>query len=134
MKEGETLNLTCSLESFPPSVVTLTKSSENNVLNRTETNGISSEQQNKTLPDLQNEAVNSTREGSGMATYFKSNVTVEDSGQYVCTAKHLNDTLMTTFDVNVICKYKVEIIAFLVYFPVLYKFIPWLSVAGSRAQ
>lgn len=104
MKEGETLNLTCSLESFPPSVVTLTKSSENN---GTETNGISSERQNKTLPDLQNEAVNSTREGSGMATFLKPNVTVEDSGQYVCTAKYLNDTLMKTVDVNVICKYKV---------------------------
>lgn len=107
MKEGETLNLTCSLESFPPSVVTLIKSSENNVLNGTETNGISSEWQSKTLSDLQKEAVKSTREGSGMATFLKSNVTVEDSGQYVCTAKYLNDTLMKTVDVNVICKYKV---------------------------
>ena len=91
VKEGETLNLTCSLESFPPSVVTWMKFSDN-ALNGTEIH-------------LQNNTVNNLLEESGISTYSVNNVTAKDSGQYICTAKHLNKTLKKTVDVNVICKY-----------------------------
>ncbi|XP_067366107.1 uncharacterized protein [Channa argus] len=78
LKEGETLNLTCSVESFPPSFVMWTKLSEQNMQNRTEAN-----LQKDTEPQKQ----------TGMAALSISNVTADHSGQYICTAKHLNNTL-----------------------------------------
>ncbi|XP_044064270.1 sialic acid-binding Ig-like lectin 10 isoform X2 [Siniperca chuatsi] len=88
MKEGETLNLTCSVESFPPSLITWTKFSEKNMLNGTEI-----EMQNNTDTFLQEE--------SGMGTFSISKLTAEDSGQYICTAKHLHNILMEKVDVTV---------------------------------
>ncbi|XP_067367052.1 sialic acid-binding Ig-like lectin 5 [Channa argus] len=78
VKEGETLNLTCSVESFPPSFVMWTKLSEQNMQNRTEAN-----RKKDTEPQKQ----------TGMAALSISNVTADHSGQYICTAKHLNNTL-----------------------------------------
>ncbi|XP_070690840.1 myelin-associated glycoprotein isoform X2 [Pempheris klunzingeri] len=96
VKEGETLNLSCSVESFPPSLLTWTKSSDRNLQNRTETL-----LQNNTLSDLQ--------EQSGTATFSISNVAAEDSGLYVCTVKHVTNTLKKEVDVAVIYVKKLKI-------------------------
>ncbi|XP_051812363.1 hemicentin-1-like [Acanthochromis polyacanthus] len=97
VKEGESLNLTCSVESFPPSVVMWTKLTEENIQNGTEAN-----LQNGTLPELQNNTETYLQEKSAMSSFTIFNVTVEDSGQYICTAKHLNNTLKETVNVTVI--------------------------------
>ncbi|XP_040899682.1 sialic acid-binding Ig-like lectin 11 [Toxotes jaculatrix] len=89
VKEGETLNLTCSVESFPPSFIKWMKFSEQNIQNGTEIN-------------VWNDTETYLQEESGMATLSISNVTAEDSGQYICTAKHLNNTLEESVDVTVI--------------------------------
>ncbi|XP_047455850.1 Schwann cell myelin protein-like isoform X2 [Mugil cephalus] len=88
VKEGETLNVTCSVDSFPPSFITWTKYSEESI-------------QNVTGDNLQN--------NTDMNTLFISNVTTEDSGQYICTAKHLNNTLMEKVNVNVIYQRTLQI-------------------------
>uniref|UniRef100_A0A3Q1FJC4 B-cell receptor CD22 n=1 Tax=Acanthochromis polyacanthus TaxID=80966 RepID=A0A3Q1FJC4_9TELE len=100
VKEGESLNLTCSVESFPPSVIMWTKLMEENIQNGTEAN-----LQNGTLPELQNNTETYLQEKSAMSSFTIFNVTVEDSGQYICTAKHLNNTLKETVNVTVLCKY-----------------------------
>lgn len=99
--EGETLNLTCSVESFPPSVITWTRILDKN----TQTN-----QQNNTLTDLHNDTLNRVQEESGMGTFSISNMAAEDSGQFICKAKHLNSTLMEIVDVKVICKCTVQLL------------------------
>ncbi|XP_027143028.1 uncharacterized protein LOC104930299 [Larimichthys crocea] len=98
VKEGETLNLNCSVESFPPSLVTWTKFSDKNMQNGTKNN-----LQNDTFTDLQNDTKTYPQEEkTGVVTYSVSNVTAEDSGRYICTAKYLNNTLMEKVDVRVI--------------------------------
>ncbi|XP_041843762.1 hemicentin-1-like isoform X3 [Melanotaenia boesemani] len=87
VKTGDALNLTCSIESFPPSLIMWTKQNSSTNLQ----SGIS--------------LLNDT----GSATFFISNVTAEDSGQYVCTAKHLNTTVTELADVTVTYKRKVQI-------------------------
>lgn len=105
VKEGETLNLNCSVESFPPSLVTWTKFSDKNMQNGTKNN-----LQNDTFTDLQNDTKTYPQEEkTGVVTYSVSNVTAEDSGRYICTAKYLNNTLMENVDVRVICKYNVKL-------------------------
>uniref|UniRef100_A0AAQ6AN97 Ig-like domain-containing protein n=1 Tax=Amphiprion ocellaris TaxID=80972 RepID=A0AAQ6AN97_AMPOC len=101
VKEGESLNLTCSVESFPPSVIMWTKFTEEKMQNGTETN-----LQNNTLTELQNDTETYLQETSGMSSFTISNVTVEDSGQYICTAKHLNNTLKEKVNVTVTYKRK----------------------------
>ncbi|XP_041842842.1 hemicentin-1-like isoform X2 [Melanotaenia boesemani] len=72
---SEVLNLTCTVDSFPPSVITWTRF----VKNKTQFNETESE--------------------AGASTLVIHNVTVEHSGQYICTAKYVNNTL--TQDMNV---------------------------------
>uniref|UniRef100_A0A3Q4MN00 B-cell receptor CD22 n=1 Tax=Neolamprologus brichardi TaxID=32507 RepID=A0A3Q4MN00_NEOBR len=67
VKEGETLNLTCSVESFPPSLIMWSKLGSDITLHN----------------------------DTGSATFSIINATTEHSGQYVCTAKHMNNTLET---------------------------------------
>ncbi|XP_075962893.1 sialic acid-binding Ig-like lectin 12 isoform X2 [Anarhichas minor] len=76
VKEGDALNLTCSVESFPPAVITWTKPDSN-----------------KNVIVLQN----NTR----TAALVIVNVTAEYSGRYICTAKHQITTLTTPAEVNV---------------------------------
>lgn len=68
-------------------------------------NGTEPNLQNDTLTDLQNDTETYVQEESGMATLSISNVTADDSGLYMCTAKYLNITLRENVDVTVICKY-----------------------------
>ncbi|TKS82408.1 Sialic acid-binding [Collichthys lucidus] len=96
VKEGETLNLNCSVESFPPSLVTWTKFSDKNMQNRTKNN-----LQNDTFTDPQNDTKTYPQEEkTGVVTYSVSNVTAEDSGRYICTAKYLNNTLKERVDID----------------------------------
>ncbi|XP_070408036.1 uncharacterized protein [Nothobranchius furzeri] len=72
--KGEDLNLTCSIESFPPSLIKWTKHSENKVYVQTD---------------------------SGSASLLIPNVTREDSGRYICTAEHLDEKVSVDADVTV---------------------------------
>ncbi|XP_071325160.1 uncharacterized protein [Trachinotus anak] len=79
VQKGDVLNLTCSAESFPPSLITWTKLGFNTNLH----NGT----------DLQS--------NTGSATLMVPNVTAGDSGQYICTAKHLDMAVTIYADVTV---------------------------------
>ncbi|XP_044215583.1 sialic acid-binding Ig-like lectin 14 [Thunnus albacares] len=81
VKEGDTLNLTCSVESFPPSLITWTKL------------GLNTNLQNGIDADLQND--------TGLSTLIIPNVTAEHSGRYICTAKHVDSTPTVYVDVTV---------------------------------
>ncbi|XP_044215584.1 sialic acid-binding Ig-like lectin 10 [Thunnus albacares] len=81
VKEGDTLNLTCSVESFPPSLITWTKLGLNTNLQ----NGIDANLQNDTE----------------LSTLIIPNVTAEHSGRYICTAKHVDSTPTVYVDVTV---------------------------------
>ncbi|XP_053182857.1 sialic acid-binding Ig-like lectin 14 [Scomber japonicus] len=96
LKEGETLNLTCSIESFPPSSIMWTKLSNKTLKNGRETN-----LQSRTVTDLQIDPQT--------ATLIIPNVTAEHAGQYMCTAKHLNNTLTKEVDITVKYMRKPEI-------------------------
>ncbi|XP_025766986.1 sialic acid-binding Ig-like lectin 14 [Oreochromis niloticus] len=74
VKEGETLNLTCSVESFPPSPIMWSKPGSDITLHN----------------------------DTGSATLSIINATTEHSGQYVCTAKHMNNTLQENINITVI--------------------------------
>ncbi|KAK2844934.1 hypothetical protein Q5P01_011593 [Channa striata] len=71
VKEGDDLNLSCTVESFPPSVLTWTKHGSNKTI------------ENRT------------------ATLFITNVTPEDSGRYICSAEHQIKALTAQTDVTV---------------------------------
>ncbi|XP_049439898.1 sialic acid-binding Ig-like lectin 10 isoform X3 [Epinephelus fuscoguttatus] len=134
VKEGEALSLICSVESFPPALITWTKYSDE-MQNKTETilqnntvtdlqNNTVTDLQNNTVTDLQNDTVtdlqndtvtdlqNNTEtflEKSGMDTFSILNVTTADAGLYICTAKHQNNTLMGKVNVTVIYMRKLVI-------------------------
>ncbi|KAM9310462.1 sialic acid-binding Ig-like lectin 14 isoform 1-T1 [Pholidichthys leucotaenia] len=80
LKEGDDLNVTCSLEGFPASPIMWTKSGSNQSLHEVN--------------------ANETQESHGKGSLIIPNMSREDSGQYVCTATHLNTTLMKTIDVT----------------------------------
>ncbi|XP_039886450.1 sialic acid-binding Ig-like lectin 10 [Simochromis diagramma] len=85
VKEGEALNLTCSVESFPPSLIIWSKHSSNTSLHN----------------------------DTGSATLSMLNMTTKDSGQYICTAKYMNNIVNNTdnkVNVTVIYKRKPQII------------------------
>ncbi|KAM7383082.1 hypothetical protein PAMP_002764 [Pampus punctatissimus] len=97
VKEGETLNLTCSVESFPPSLIMWFKLSDNNMKNGTKDN-----LQIETLTDPQNSTESDLQSNTGLSTLIISNMTVEHAGCYICTVKHLNNTLIQKVDITVI--------------------------------
>ncbi|XP_024119326.1 hemicentin-1 [Oryzias melastigma] len=74
VKEGEFLNLTCSVDSFPPVPAVWTEP-QSNLLNGSDHNG--------------------------SATFIITNVTAEDSGRYSCAANHQNWTETVHVDVTV---------------------------------
>uniref|UniRef100_A0A3P8NE64 B-cell receptor CD22 n=1 Tax=Astatotilapia calliptera TaxID=8154 RepID=A0A3P8NE64_ASTCA len=78
VKEGETLNLTCSVESFPPSLIMWSKLGSDITLHN----------------------------DTGSATLSIINATTEHSGQYVCTAKHMNNILQENIDITVMSRVK----------------------------
>ncbi|MEQ2234889.1 hypothetical protein ILYODFUR_035999 [Ilyodon furcidens] len=75
MQDGS-LNLTCTGDSFPPFDITWTKPGINKTLN--------------------------SKTGPGTSTLVIHNVTEEHSGQYVCSANHLNTTLFQDINITVI--------------------------------
>ncbi|XP_038566721.1 basement membrane-specific heparan sulfate proteoglycan core protein-like isoform X2 [Micropterus salmoides] len=88
LKEGDTLNLTCSVESFSPSRITWTKLGSNeNLLNET----IKEKNYNEQAP------------------LIIHNVTAEHSGQYICTAGYLGNSLAEHINVTVMYVKKPEI-------------------------
>ena len=82
VKDDDDLNLTCSVESFPPSVITWTKHGSNGNLPK----------ETKTV--VHNDT----------ATLIISKMTAEYSGLYVCTATLQIPTLSTHAEVNVTCE------------------------------
>ncbi|XP_005754351.1 sialic acid-binding Ig-like lectin 10 [Pundamilia nyererei] len=82
IKEGDVLNLTCSVESFPPALIMWRDLSSKT--NSKDTGAYT---------DLQND--------SGSATLVIQNVTAEDSGQYTCTATHPDTTVTSSVSVIV---------------------------------
>ncbi|XP_026227859.1 sialic acid-binding Ig-like lectin 14 isoform X2 [Anabas testudineus] len=81
VKPGDTLNLTCSVDSFPASSLTWTKSGFNESLNKND----------ESEPLTQ----------GGQAFLIIHNMTADHSGQYICTAKHQIQTLTKHTDVTV---------------------------------
>ncbi|XP_039475252.1 hemicentin-1-like [Oreochromis aureus] len=90
IREGDVLNLTCSVESFPPSLVMWSKPTSN------------PSHHNGTYTDLHND--------TGSATVVIANVTTEQSGQYICTATHLDTTVTSYVNVTVTYTRKPQII------------------------
>ncbi|XP_039886434.1 basement membrane-specific heparan sulfate proteoglycan core protein-like isoform X2 [Simochromis diagramma] len=80
VNEGDVLNLTCSAESFPPSVIVWSKLSSNTKLHN----------------------------DTGSATLVIHNVTSEHSGQYICTVKHLDTAVTSYIDVTVTWHTKIQ--------------------------
>ncbi|XP_063735697.1 sialic acid-binding Ig-like lectin 10 isoform X3 [Eleginops maclovinus] len=95
--EGETLHLTCSVDSFPPSLIMWTNSYDRNFKNGSETS-----LQNGTLTDLQNGTDTFLQDERGINIFSISNMTPEDSGPYICKVKYLNHTLIEQVNVTVI--------------------------------
>ncbi|KAL7394451.1 hypothetical protein ABVT39_026271 [Epinephelus coioides] len=87
VNEGDVLNLTCSFENFSPSLVMWSKDPSKTNLNSVDDT------------NLQN--------STGSATLVIPNVTAEHTGQYICTATHLNKTLTTYANVTVILSPKI---------------------------
>ncbi|XP_029359316.1 hemicentin-1-like isoform X1 [Echeneis naucrates] len=79
VEKGDTLNLTCRAESFPPALITWTKLRSSTSL----ANGV----------ELQS--------NNGSATLIIPDVTAEDSAQYICTVQHLNTTKKKQTEVTV---------------------------------
>uniref|UniRef100_A0A674CF55 B-cell receptor CD22 n=1 Tax=Salmo trutta TaxID=8032 RepID=A0A674CF55_SALTR len=107
VREGDTLNLTCFVDSYPPPPsITWSK------------NGTTALEQNN----------------SGLGALTISNMTSEHAGEYVCKAQHLNRTLTASIVVTVMCEYKqhctnlTENSLQLVYFKLSMTYLPPLSL------
>lgn len=90
LEVGETLNLTCRTESFPPSQITWTKL------------GSKTRLQSEPMTDVHNNIKS--------ATLLIHGVMTEHSGQYDCTIKHLNTTVTISAGVTVTCEQTVLIV------------------------
>ncbi|XP_006791921.1 MAM domain-containing glycosylphosphatidylinositol anchor protein 1-like [Neolamprologus brichardi] len=90
IREGDVLNLTCSVESFPPSLVMWSKPTSN--------------------PSRHNETYTDPHNDTGSSTVVIPNVTAEQSGQYICTATHLDTTVTSYVNVTVTYTRKPQII------------------------
>ncbi|XP_068613596.1 sialic acid-binding Ig-like lectin 10 [Brachionichthys hirsutus] len=90
VKESETLNLTCGVESFPPSVITWNK-----------VTGECTQTGTERTPQDDAETCLQGGEGGSTGSLSISNVSAEHTGQYICTAKYLNNTLMKRVNVTV---------------------------------
>lgn len=99
MTEGETLTLNCSVESFPPSVITWTRLLDRNEPNTTDSSKNSSSNWNGASLRQQ--------KGSNTSIYTIANVSAADSDQYVCSVKYMNTSLEKIIDVRVNCKYNI---------------------------
>uniref|UniRef100_A0A8C7GAW3 Sialic acid-binding Ig-like lectin 5 n=1 Tax=Oncorhynchus kisutch TaxID=8019 RepID=A0A8C7GAW3_ONCKI len=80
VREGDTLNLSCFVDSYPPPPPAITWSK----------NGTRALEQNN----------------SGLASLTISNMTREHAGEYVCKGQHLKRTLTAAIVVTVMCEYK----------------------------
>ncbi|XP_032413540.1 sialic acid-binding Ig-like lectin 10 isoform X3 [Xiphophorus hellerii] len=87
--EGEDLNLTCSVDSIPPSVITWTKYG-------TEINC-----QDNILSKADNSTVVYGQEKSGNVSFSIMNVTAKEAGCYICTATYQNDSMIENIHVKV---------------------------------
>uniref|UniRef100_A0A669DX23 B-cell receptor CD22 n=1 Tax=Oreochromis niloticus TaxID=8128 RepID=A0A669DX23_ORENI len=77
VRDGEALNLTCNVHSFPPSLIIWSKLGSNEKLHT----------------------------DTGSANLVITNVTAGDAGQYVCTAKYMKKRPKDKVNVTVICEY-----------------------------
>ncbi|XP_027867754.1 hemicentin-1-like [Xiphophorus couchianus] len=91
VKEGDVLNLTCSVDSFPPSVTSWSKSTKQ------------AEHQSHNLIKVHGRHEICYQDSSRILLFSITNVTAEDAGLYICTAQHLNYTLRE--EINVTVKY-----------------------------
>ncbi|XP_005750892.1 sialic acid-binding Ig-like lectin 5 isoform X2 [Pundamilia nyererei] len=80
VRDGEALNLTCNVHSFPPSLIIWSKLGYNETLHI----------------------------DTGSANLVITNVTAGDARQYVCTAKYMNNTLKDKVNVTVIWFSKIQ--------------------------
>ncbi|PWA18310.1 hypothetical protein CCH79_00021068, partial [Gambusia affinis] len=81
VKEGDVLNLTCSVDSFPPSVICWSKSTKQ------------AEHQSHNLIKVHGRHEICHQDTSIIFLFSVTNVTAEDAGLYICSAQHLNYTL-----------------------------------------
>ncbi|XP_023186960.1 vascular cell adhesion protein 1-like isoform X2 [Xiphophorus maculatus] len=95
--EEEALNLTCTADSFPSSVINLTILEKSNL-------------QIKISMILQNSSENLKQEQSGTDTLFINSVKAKDAGLYICTAKVQNITLTEEINVTVTYRRRPQII------------------------
>ncbi|XP_043972344.1 sialic acid-binding Ig-like lectin 14 [Gambusia affinis] len=91
VKEGDVLNLTCSVDSFPPSVICWSKSTKQ------------AEHQSHNLIKVHGRHEICHQDTSIIFLFSVTNVTAEDAGLYICSAQHLNYTLRE--EINVTVKY-----------------------------
>lgn len=91
--EGDDLNLTCSVDSFPPSVIRWTKS------------GTETDLQDHILRKADNKTLIYLQEESGNVYFSIINVTTEEAGHYICTATNQNNNLTKEAFVHVKCYY-----------------------------
>ncbi|XP_054903046.1 sialic acid-binding Ig-like lectin 14 [Poeciliopsis prolifica] len=89
VKEGDILNLTCSVDSFPPSVIGWSKSTKQ------------AEHQSHNLIKVHGHQEICHLDTSRILSFSITNVTAKDAGLYICTAQHLNYTLREEINVTV---------------------------------
>uniref|UniRef100_A0A3B3TY62 Ig-like domain-containing protein n=1 Tax=Poecilia latipinna TaxID=48699 RepID=A0A3B3TY62_9TELE len=90
-REGDDLNLTCSVDSFPPTVIGWSKSTKQ------------AEHQSHNLTKVHGRHEICHQDTSTIFLFSITNVTAKDAGLYICTAKYPNYTLREEINVTVKC-------------------------------